>query len=91
MADLARETRQTHTFLASYEVAISVDGKLYLYRYLCSNHLEALMMALKDHMEAGYPLPLGTPCLVQGPCADSACDCGGKLRLKLYVTLPRPE
>jgi hypothetical protein len=72
-----------------YVVTILVDGIEYIYVCLSSNHDEALQMAIVQHMAKDLPLPLGTPCLVEGVCADPSCNCGGKIRMRGYYTLPK--
>jgi hypothetical protein len=68
----------------SYSVAIWTDG-IDVYDYFCFDHLEALQLAISDHKMAGRPLPMGTRFLVEGPCHDGGCDCGGKNRAKAGV------
>lgn len=63
-----------------YTVAIVVDECAYLYPCPCLNHKQALEMAFAAHIEASRPLPLGTRCLVDGPCQESDCNCGGRNR-----------
>jgi len=80
--------KQDYTVQATYEVAIHVDGIEYMYLYICSNHDEALNLAIAEHMGKGLPLPLGTRCLVVGTCTDLTCKCDGKIRARAYLTLP---
>jgi len=75
---------------AEYVVSILVDGILYFYVCLCSNHDEAVQMAIAEHVGKDLPLPLGTRCLVEGVCADSACNCG-RIRVRDYRTLPKSQ
>lgn len=75
-----------YTFITWYDVGIAVGGSLYCYGYMCSNHDEALHMALADHLKKGYPLPPGSLCTVLGPCADLNCKCGGKIRVRQYYS-----
>jgi hypothetical protein len=60
-----------------YFVTIRVDGCWYTNYYFCFDHWQALHLAVADHQKAGHPLPLGTSCIVDGPCHDHACGCGG--------------
>lgn len=73
--------------MALYVVAIYVKGAGYMYSCESSNHDEALRKALTEHRSQGHPLPIGTRCWVDGPCADDDCNCG-KTRTRLYITMP---
>lgn len=72
----------------SYLVAIwtnlLTDG-VDVYDYFCFDHLEALQLAISEHKMAGRPLPVDARYLVEGPCHDRGCDCGGKNRAKAGV------
>ena len=81
--------KQDYTVVATYDVAIQVDGMQYVYICLCSNHDKALKLAVAEHMGKDLPLPLGTRCLVEGTCTDLTCNCGGKIRARVYLTVPQ--
>ncbi len=72
---------------------VSIDnGRLYFYFCFCFNHSQALEEAIAQHRENGLPLPLGTRCLVDGPCQELGCDCNGEkiLILECFV-MPESE
>lgn len=50
--------------------------------YSCFDHQEPLSLAISEHKTAGRPLSTGIRFLVEGPCRDRGCDCGGKKRAK---------
>lgn len=74
----------------TYSVALWTDlwANGDAYEYFCGDHMEALEFAVSEHKMAGRPLPLGTCYLVQGPCHDPNCDCGGKIRCKTGLLFP---
>jgi hypothetical protein len=74
-----------------YFVTIRIDGCWYTYYYFCFDHWHALQLAVADHQKAGHPLPLGTSCIVDGPCHDHACGCGGQKRIKEYFVFPQTK
>jgi len=67
-----------------YLVTLCVDGRLCEYSVFSFDHWQALQLAIAEHKEAGHPLPLVTGCLVEGPCHERGCDCGGRMRIKEY-------
>jgi hypothetical protein len=66
---------------------LKADG-LDLYEYVCRDHCEAVALAISEHKSAGRPLSMNTRFLVEGPCPDRGCDCGGKLRAKMGFVCP---
>ena len=70
---------------SSYWVALwtglHADG-IDAYEYSCFDHWQALALAISDHKAAGRPFSSVTRFLVEGPCRDRGCDCGGKSRAK---------
>lgn len=75
-----------HAVKDLYWVSIGVGATPYLYPVFSHSHFEALMTAVTEHQKAGYPLPVGTCCYVDGPCHERACDCG-KIRIIKYVII----
>ncbi len=67
----------------SYSVSLWIDLNAYgldLYEFVCFDHWQALALAISEHKTAGRPLSADTRFLVEGPCRDRNCDCGGKIR-----------
>jgi hypothetical protein len=80
---LMTTVKGNYTFITWYAVSIVVGGSLYYYGYMCSNHDEAMHMALAEHLNEGHPLPPGSVGTVVGLCADLNSKCG-KLRVRRY-------
>jgi hypothetical protein len=57
------------------------------------NHSQSLQEAFAEHKKEGFPLPLGTRCLVHGPCRQPDCSCDGKKMLirEYFVIEAGPE
>ena len=77
-----------HAVKDVFWVAIALGARTYMYPLFSQSHFEALLTAVNEHRSAGYPLPAGTCCYVDGPCHDRACNCGGQIRTIKYITLP---
>jgi hypothetical protein len=77
---------EKRSFLVVLWTDLLVDGAD-AYEYFCFDHQEALSLAVSEHKTAGRPLSTGTRFLVEGPCRDRGCDCGGKKRTKEGLVL----
>lgn len=82
-----RSSFEKDTYLVALWTDLEADGAD-AYDYFCGDHMEALGLAISEHKMAGRPLPIGTSYLVQGPCHDACCDCGGKIRCKAGTLFP---
>jgi hypothetical protein len=74
---------------ALYAVMIVVKGTSYLYPCEAPNHEAALRKAIEVHCRQNRPLPVGSRCWVEGPCAEADCKCG-KTRTREYITMAQP-
>lgn len=75
-----------------YSVAIFPNKVRYLYPCLSFNHAQAVDEAIARHLAEGYQLPMGTRCLVCGPCQEVGCACGGeKMRISECFIVPENE
>jgi len=79
-------TTEKRSFLVFLWTDLLGDGAD-AYEYSCFDHQEALSLAISEHKTAGRPLSTGTSFLVEGPCRDRGCDCGGKKRTKAGFVL----
>jgi len=74
---------------ALYAVMIVVKSTAYLYPCESPNHDEAFKKAVTEHRRQNHPLPVGTHCWVDGPCAEADCKCG-KTRTRKYIIMAQP-
>jgi hypothetical protein len=86
-SDNSKPTTENHAYWVALWIDLEGDGAD-AYEYCCGNHLEALELAVSEHKMAGRPLPTGTHYLVKGPCQDSHCDRGGKIRCQAGLLFP---